>query len=446
MHGRIHSDQGPIWGTFDGDMTTEAHRVQRVPTSAEEIRLAREELERILTNVHFQRSSRYPAMLRYVVEQALAGKQAELKERTIGIEVFGRDPGYDTNSEPVVRFSAGEIRKRLAQIYAEDPHPPKVRFELPLGAYVPLFWWEPEEAEPAGTEPDSSPEEAAPEPDAPSTPDRPAVHRRAWRRIVFACAVGIPCILAAIFVPGWITGKHNAVAALWKPLLQQNAPVVLVVGQPSAQSSLPTTNAQTSINQHLVQSNFSVSIPTAHVIAEIGGFLKSKQKTLDLHGADATTLSDVYDKPVVLAGAMDNKWTLKLLKSMPFSFASAGKISYIKDSSRPAFRKWQLNFTEPYMKQNVDYAILARFVSPVTNAPILVIAGLGGNGNEAAAGYALHQNDLRSVFKRAPKNWKGFNFEAVLRVNVIGGDTGSATVVASTFWNKTVPHIKRHQD
>jgi hypothetical protein len=77
--------------------------------------LVRAQLERILASTPFRNSKRYPALLRYVVEQELKGEAANLKERTIGMEVFGRDSSYDPGADPVVRVSAGEVRKRLAQ-------------------------------------------------------------------------------------------------------------------------------------------------------------------------------------------------------------------------------------------------------------------------------------------------------------------------------------------
>jgi len=51
------------------------------------------------------------------VEQTLAGNEDNLKERTLGVEVFHRTPDYDTNLDPVVRLCAGEVRKRIAQYY-----------------------------------------------------------------------------------------------------------------------------------------------------------------------------------------------------------------------------------------------------------------------------------------------------------------------------------------
>src|SRR5882757_4182637 len=82
-----------------------------------ERRKLRDQLERIVTSSHFRNSRRYPAFLRFVVEHTLDGNIERLKERTLGIEVFGRQNDYDTNADPIVRVTAGEVRKRIAQYY-----------------------------------------------------------------------------------------------------------------------------------------------------------------------------------------------------------------------------------------------------------------------------------------------------------------------------------------
>ena len=58
--------------------------------------------------------------LEYSVSQVLAGNgHEELRERRIGIEVFQRPADYDTAEDAVVRVTANELRKRLAQYYLE---------------------------------------------------------------------------------------------------------------------------------------------------------------------------------------------------------------------------------------------------------------------------------------------------------------------------------------
>jgi hypothetical protein len=105
------------------------------PIPAQEASAVREQLERLLAHPLFSNSKRYPALLAYVVEQTLRGNAPELKERSIGIEVFGRSPTYDANADPVVRITAGEVRKRLTQYYYDSTHDGEVVIELPIGSY-----------------------------------------------------------------------------------------------------------------------------------------------------------------------------------------------------------------------------------------------------------------------------------------------------------------------
>src|SRR5579883_1359016 len=106
------------------------------PLAAERIR---EELARVLSSHEFRTSKRSQDFPRYVVEHTLAGEAEVLKERTIGIEVFGRSTSYDPGDDATVRVKAGEVRKRLGLYYSGQGAQDPVRIELPSGTYVPEF-------------------------------------------------------------------------------------------------------------------------------------------------------------------------------------------------------------------------------------------------------------------------------------------------------------------
>src|SRR5215470_7352724 len=101
--------------------------------------VVREELERVLASAEFRTSKRSQEFLRYVVEHALNGQAEHLKERIIGIEVFGRSTDYDPGEDATVRVKAGEVRKRLGLYYSEQGAGDTLRIELPMGTYVPEF-------------------------------------------------------------------------------------------------------------------------------------------------------------------------------------------------------------------------------------------------------------------------------------------------------------------
>ena len=100
------------------------------PEMASQRQLVRSQLEKIVSDPRFTASKRYPQLLRYIVEQTLEGNEDDLKERTLGVEVFHRTPDYDTNLDPVVRLCAAEVRKRLAQYYQSPGHVGELRIEL----------------------------------------------------------------------------------------------------------------------------------------------------------------------------------------------------------------------------------------------------------------------------------------------------------------------------
>lgn len=99
----------------------------------------REALDRLLAADGFRNAGRLSRFLRFVVERALAGEGAELKEYRIGVEVFDRGDGFDPRVDPIVRVEARRLRSKLLEYYdgtgAGDP----LRITLPKGGYAPVF-------------------------------------------------------------------------------------------------------------------------------------------------------------------------------------------------------------------------------------------------------------------------------------------------------------------
>src|SRR5215470_9233072 len=109
--------------------------------SAAQADTVRRALELVISSDAFAGSERCQDFLRLVVEHALAGELDALRERMIGVEMFGRPADYDTSNDAIVSVRATEVRKRLAKYYSEAAATPVVRIELPPGSYVPEFHW-----------------------------------------------------------------------------------------------------------------------------------------------------------------------------------------------------------------------------------------------------------------------------------------------------------------
>src|SRR6266550_1547779 len=80
----------------------------------------REELERILSSSGFARNERLSRFLRFLVERHLEGRDEEIKESLIAVEVFGRKPDYDPRLDSIVRTEAGRLRARLTEYYVTE--------------------------------------------------------------------------------------------------------------------------------------------------------------------------------------------------------------------------------------------------------------------------------------------------------------------------------------
>src|SRR5271168_5145370 len=147
--------------------------------------LVREQLNRLLAHPLFTNSKRYPVLLAYTVEQALLGNANELKERTIGVEAFGRVPSYDVNLDPVVRTTAAEVRKRLIQYYYSPDHAGEVIIELPVGSYIPAFR-EPASQLSARSDPEVKAEQIEQIPRSPIASEVDAVNSKRIPSLLFA--------------------------------------------------------------------------------------------------------------------------------------------------------------------------------------------------------------------------------------------------------------------
>jgi tetratricopeptide (TPR) repeat protein len=98
----------------------------------------RRQLERVLESSLFARSEQLSRLLRFVVEQRLDGRDRELKESVIGVEVFGRKPDYNPKFDPIVRTEARRLRARLSEYYQGEGKGDSLVIELPKGGYVPM--------------------------------------------------------------------------------------------------------------------------------------------------------------------------------------------------------------------------------------------------------------------------------------------------------------------
>lgn len=167
-------------------------------------------LQRILTSDVFSGAARQQRLLRHLVERRLGGRTNELKEYTLGVEVFDRGEDFDPRLDPIVRVEASRLRSRLQKYYDAAGASDRVRISLPRGAYLPSF--EDVEARPP-VQPETPVDSAAvpsPPASAPETPVPPPSRAAASRgRNLWV----IPVTAAVLVVGGGALWRMTRMAA-----------------------------------------------------------------------------------------------------------------------------------------------------------------------------------------------------------------------------------------
>ena len=102
-----------------------------------DLKAFQQHLEEVLSGEAFRGSHRSGQFLRYVVNQSVSGHCDELKERLIGVELFGRSPSDDTGEDAILPATASDVRRRLLQHYGTHGIASEFRIRLPLGSYIP---------------------------------------------------------------------------------------------------------------------------------------------------------------------------------------------------------------------------------------------------------------------------------------------------------------------
>lgn len=398
------------------------------------------QVERILSHPLFHQSKRLPAFLRYIVDTSLSqGGTGTTKERTVGVEVFGRRPDYDNNSDPIVRVTATELRKKLAQYYYEDGHNDEIRIELPPGAYLPRFRRSREEDEVASTEAEVQPAVAAgvPSPEvqvelpAPmAEPAIPAATADSRGRIsppvrAVSCLVLIG-IVALLVLKAW-NASSSSLDKFWSSLPGSSGRVFIVMPVIGSDNIKATDAAPRSVS---VSPN--LSLEDTDIAARIASQLERHGSQYQMVSSSAVSLDQLQGEPAVLIGALDNVWTMRLMQHLPFVFQEAAdhRTGRILDVASGGAKNWTVDIDMPHTRITRDYGIVARFTNGMTGEPVVVVAGISSQGTQAA-GRLLTSGDFEAIRTIAAKS---ANFEVILETEAVDGHAGRPQVVASKSW------------
>ncbi|MGH9558167.1 MAG: hypothetical protein ACRD30_02940 [Bryobacteraceae bacterium] len=375
--------------------------------------LVRQELNRILSSHEFHSSKRSQDFFRYVVEHTLDGNADLLKERTIGIDVFGRSTSYEPSEDATVRVKAGEVRKRLGLYYAGQGANNPVRIEVPGGTYIPEFRWTERPAEVV--------QEAAPA-------KIEAQHKKFPRLIPIAAA------LVAMAIAGVWLVRAKTPAALdqfWSPVLNGALPATICVAYvPVYGLNGPDADPARAQNFVLLTDQF-VGGGDLLASARLSAMLARMRHPYTLRIGNNVSFEDLRSGPAILVGYSYTRWE-EISRPLRYFIKVSGTRAGITDYGKPT--DWNIPNLPADRRTDEDYAIVTRVFHPDTHAMLVEIAGITQYGTEAAAEFVTNPGLLAEGLRHAAGDWQKKNLQIVLHVKVISGTPSSPALVGTYLW------------
>jgi hypothetical protein len=413
-------------------------------------------LNGVLEGEAFKGSHRSGKFLRHIVHRTLAGDLESLKERAIGIEVFGRPPGYDTSADAIVRVTASDVRKRLLQHYSHPEIAGEYRISLPAGSYIPRII---REACPTSEQQSISPISIRIEghgAEAGSIAHPSSVRRGELFRFVLAVML-ISGLNLAAFLVAWnhLRVPKRLSVLPWSSILGSSRATQIVTSDPNIAEIQGFTGGQISLsdyaNRHYIpdpalltpeQLRFcqvilrgdkasAVDTPIAMAIGQLAQATSSK---ITVRGARDVQFSDMQTDAnfIFLGSPRSNPWSNLYNDRLDLRFEydpKTGKEVIRNVHPRPGEPPTYVE-TAPGWATGQSYAIVAFLQHLDQSGQVLFIAGQTAEGTEAAGKLVNDLPRLDTTLRKCGVRPTGpEHFEVLLRLNAMAGSPSNIDAV-----------------
>ncbi len=176
-------------------------------------------------------------------------------------------------------------------------------------------------------------------------------------------------------------------------------------------------------------------VPISDIVSysKITDLLTRHDHQYRLQGSSETTLEQLRESPVVLIGALDNPWVLRLTDNLRFHFERYSQLSgKILDREQPS-RQFAFDNMQPIRSNERDYAIVASYYDRTIEQHVVIAAGIGKNGTQSAAEFLTSNKEMQAWLTDSKLD-QHKNIELIVSTEILDGQPGPPHVVASTTW------------
>jgi len=364
--------------------------------------------------------------------------------------VFGRHLDTAGHSEDtIVRVSAREVRKRLAQYYVTpEGAASAVVIELPSGSYAPEFHYsKPPEPKAAVVVETAAPPVASPAPVAASR----------VRLAVMAAGVAV-AVVATVAVAMWSTEDVRTAAfqRFWAPVFHASEPLLIGVGhpivyQPSHRAAMlsalrspaspfpvqrPIDVPPEELNGADMVPVFNQFVGFGDMVAanEVSQMLAHRSRSVRLMLASSIPFADLKQSQAYLIGAVSNHWTMELGQNWRFRFGWNEELQpEFIDTMPGSKREWRIPSKDDGSTSD-DYSLICRIRNSPTGKLLIVSAGIKQFGTDAAGRILADPIALGTILNKLPAGWEDKNLQVVLHMKVIGNTPAQPELVAWHVW------------
>jgi hypothetical protein len=324
------------------------------------------QIQRIVQSKAFKTSEVHRNLLNYLAEKSLSGAAQNLKEYTVGLDVFGKPATYDPRQESVVRMHVGRLRQKLTEYYRTEGENDPIIVDLPKGAFTLTFAPRPiVEVEPA--------------------PVLPARRTISSREIALAASLLLAIVFAGYFGVRLSRAEKTAAAVsplpwtpelqqLWGPLLSSDRPLMVTL----ATDPFHTVSAQgVSIATGATGANASAvtGVGTANAAFLLGQFLGQRKRNVFPIRSDLLSMGEIAMGDVIFVGSTVGKPQIQAIPPVdqPFVLTPEGVKNLKPAPGQPAFLADVLSKGAQDFEES--HALISNLPGLYGNGKILYLSG-----------------------------------------------------------------------